>query len=418
MLSLCANAQVNVSGRHYSLTNITRIDAVYLFADLAASDAYLSYAGAGTPSWRDEYGTEVSNDVTLYPEDGALYTLYEDGRKLVSCYVIDYSKRRPTLTELMAEPSCDETMLTLRGNVPEMAYVDTFGGKHVLPREATIRYTSLGWGGEQWLDSVAVETRQVICQGETELSVGAPLRNTEFTLSMDQYAALLGMEADSVVSDEMEAWAVSSHLMSVTAKRGESVENEPGRPIAEDQLSGSAPLEVQFSANANTPTALYYRWEIYRGTNLIATRTDAEQRYTFNENGSYRVLLWVSNDHCITDSSVVDVTVSESMLKVPNVFTPNGDGSNDEFRVVYRSLAEFHCWIYNRWGHLVYDWTDPAKGWDGNIGGRPAATGAYYYVIRAKGTDADKSGRYRKASAKKPAATGWYQLSGDINLLR
>ena len=122
----------------------------------------------------------------------------------------------------------------------------------------------------------------------------------------------------------------------------------------------------------------------------------------------------------------VTVNISESYLAVPNVFTPNGDGQNDEFRVAYRSLREFHCWVYNRWGHLVFEWTDPAKGWDGTIsGGRPAAEGAYFYVIRALGTDAAKNAKYSaKASYKKKKANadesviGVYQLSGDINLLR
>ena len=99
---------------------------------------------------------------------------------------------------------------------------------------------------------------------------------------------------------------------------------------------------------------------------------------------------------------------------------------NDEFRVAYRSLREFHCWVYNRWGKLVYQWTDPAQGWDGTINGRPAAEGAYFYVIRAFGTDAAADAKYvgAKASYTKrklnadEALIGVYQLSGDINLLR
>ena len=112
------------------------------------------------------------------------------------------------------------------------------------------------------------------------------------------------------------------------------------------------------------------------------------------------------------------------MLEVPNVFTPNGDGANDEFRVVYRSLKEFHCWVYNRWGHLVYEWSDPAKGWDGTINGKPAAASAYYYVIRALGTDAEQGAEYmakptyNKLKKKQELPIGVYQLSGDINLLR
>ena len=126
----------------------------------------------------------------------------------------------------------------------------------------------------------------------------------------------------------------------------------------------------------------------------------------------------MSNDQCQTDSVEITVSVSTSQLVVPNVFTPNGDGRNDEFRVMYRSIVEFECWVYNRWGKLVYHWTDPAKGWDGTINGRPAAEGAYYYVIRAKGADAEAGGEYHKVTKKRPAAVGVYQLSGDINLIR
>ena len=84
------------------------------------------------------------------------------------------------------------------------------------------------------------------------------------------------------------------------------------------------------------------------------SRAEAEHRYTFMEPGAYRAVVAISNDDCQLDSVEFTINVSESMLAVPNTFTPNGDGVNDEFRVSYRSLKEFHCWVYNRWGHLVY----------------------------------------------------------------
>ena len=111
---------------------------------------------------------------------------------------------------------------------------------------------------------------------------------------------------------------------------------------------------------------------------------------------------------------------------VPNVFTPDRNGQNDEFRVLYKSLATFKCDVYNRWGKLVYSWTDPAEGWNGNIGGRPAAEGAYFYVIRALGTDAAKDASFigikavytKKKLNADESVIGVYQMSGDINLLR
>ena len=83
--------------------------------------------------------------------------------------------------------------------------------------------------------------------------------------------------------------------------------------------------------------------------------------------------------------------------------------------MAYKSITSFHCWIYNRWGRLVYEWTDPMKGWDGNIGGKKAAPGAYFYIIKALGSDYDPNS---KADSKTKLRVGEYKLKGDINLLR
>lgn len=418
VLPLLAVAQVRISGTYYDMPNPVNIDHVVFFADLSQNDAYLEFTGTGTFEWRDLNGAVVQSGTgaeTLYPESDKGYILYTPDTT-ITFYVIDYKLYRVTLNDLTAVMDCDRTELTLDAVIPEMSYLDAYQMMHKLPREAEISYTSLGWNESEstWADSAVVETVRL----NPAMVVGAPFKDTYFLLQTDQYATALGLDPDSIASDMMTAVAVTSHPTSVTTKRGETIENEPERPIDETQLSGSAPLEINFIANGNKPTAQFYRWEIYKGTDLIATRTDEEQRYVFMTNGSYQVKVWVSNDKCSTDSTVFDISVSSSQLVVPNVFTPNGDGQNDEFRVMYRSLAEFHCWVYNRWGKLVYEWDDPAKGWDGTINGKPAAPGAYFYIIRARGTDADPKAKYHRTTKRNPADIGVYQLSGDINLIR
>ena len=243
--------------------------------------------------------------------------------------------------------------------------------------------------------------------------------------------AKLGLDSACVEVDLPleEVKAVKHELTSLATTRGDEKEksNERNRPTSQELIVGSeysGPLEVAFYSNP-TPAATYYKWSIYKSTELIVSRFDPDIRYTFTVPGSYRVVCSVNNVHCTSDSTEVTVAVAESYLAVPNVFTPNGDGKNDEFRVAYRSLREFHCWVYNRWGKLVYEWTDPAKGWDGTINGRPAAEGAYFYVIRALGTDADKNASYtmkavynKKKLNADESMIGVYQLSGDINLVR
>jgi gliding motility-associated-like protein len=67
----------------------------------------------------------------------------------------------------------------------------------------------------------------------------------------------------------------------------------------------------------------------------------------------------------------------QSTLYVPNAFTPNGDGINDEFKPAAVQLQAYQMNIYNRWGQLVFTTTAIEKGWSGEN----SETGVYAYVI-------------------------------------
>lgn len=424
-------AQSRISGHYRLVPGAQGVDRVVLFEDLSSADAYIKYTGDSIPTWKRFDGSVVQTGTgteTLYPEDATGYLLYAGDSLVESFYVLDYRQYTPDLeaASIAVSMECKQTVVTLTADVPEMAYKNQTGRRTIIPHDVRLRFTTLGWDGENYQDSIGIE--QMETRGNTK---GQPAehtfllppiyRNSDVSLIMDSFVENWGREPDSIVSEVMEAIAVCIHPTSVTTSRdynGLGVENEPARPIDEGTLQGSAPIEINFKSNANKPVAEFFRWKIYKGSDLIVERFDEDQRYTFMENGSYQVRVWAYNADCMTDSATFDISVSESLLRVPNVFTPNGDGTNDEFRVVYRSLEEFHCWIYNRWGKLVYKWDDPAKGWDGTINGRPAAEGAYYYIIRARGTDADPEGRYHRATIKRPAYIGIYQLSGNVNLLR
>ena len=83
----------------------------------------------------------------------------------------------------------------------------------------------------------------------------------------------------------------------------------------------------------------------------------------------------------------MELTITDAFMGFPQVFTPNGDGVNDEFRAAYKSLKHFDLKIFNRWGRRVYHSTDPAKGWNGKEGNAEAAEGVYMYVAEAEGFD-------------------------------
>ena len=71
--------------------------------------------------------------------------------------------------------------------------------------------------------------------------------------------------------------------------------------------------------------------------------------------------------------------------ELPNVFTPNGDGRNDVFQPFpYRAVERIEMTIFNRWGGIVFQTTDPDILWDGTNRetGERVSDGTYFYTCR------------------------------------
>lgn len=377
--------------------------------------------------FRDEiHMRSTVGDVDWYRADGSLYAsgtsdIYPDeGVFLVNGHRFAAMRYEESdSVSFQVELSCASTVLHVFGDSAFHSRAHTY----------SLSYNALAWNTEEWVDSAVIDSAkntimidlQRPLYDSTTISICIDTKIRE-ALSLPPACVDLFIPIDSIKAVKMKLTSLA------TAREDDPAgNNERNRPISQDLIQGSeysGPLEVAFYSNP-TPAAQFYQWKIYKSTELLVTRNAQDIRYTFSEPGAYRVVCAVNNAYCTSDSSEVAVQISESYLAVPNVFTPNGDGKNDEFRVAYRSLKEFHCWVYNRWGKLVFEWTDPAKGWDGTINGRPAAEGAYYYVIRALGTDAAKNAGYsskisytKKKLGADESVIGVYQMSGDINLLR
>ena len=72
-------------------------------------------------------------------------------------------------------------------------------------------------------------------------------------------------------------------------------------------------------------------------------------------------------------------------LYVPNVFTPNDDGFNDEFRAYGHDIISYQLRIYNRWGGLLFESNQVDEHWDGYYDGEPLSSGVYTWVIELEG---------------------------------
>lgn len=100
--------------------------------------------------------------------------------------------------------------------------------------------------------------------------------------------------------------------------------------------------------------------------------------------GCYAIIAIDSNQNAGPMSNIVCNEVDTcSAYKLPNVFTPNGDGVNDVFiPYPYKFVEKVDMKIYNRWGVLVYETTNPDINWDGKdkSSHQYCSDGVYFYV--------------------------------------
>ena len=123
-----------------------------------------------------------------------------------------------------------------------------------------------------------------------------------------------------------------------------------------------------------------YLWDFGDGT----TSVFANLEHTYAETGTYEITLLASDLAGCTDTATLTVKVGEAKVYIPNVFTPNADGYNDEFRVRYQGPDNSQLLIVDRYGRpLFLSENDLSLGWDGsNQQGKPVPEGVYFYRLR------------------------------------
>lgn len=203
----------------------------------------------------------------------------------------------------------------------------------------------------------------------------------------------------TVVGDSLQLSGVGpgNYSLSVTdvngctATGGSSVYSVPA--IASPTLNitpaftqGTSPVSVTFTSNASVDVTTF-NWSLGDGT--ITTVPNPANTYT--NAGTYTVILWVDNGTCQARDTAIVVVDSPVSIIVPNIYSPNGDGINDEFFISCVGIEKLHCDIFNRWGQLVYQLLAPNDKWSGTMNnGNTATDGTYYYILDATGYDEKK----------------------------
>jgi gliding motility-associated-like protein len=154
---------------------------------------------------------------------------------------------------------------------------------------------------------------------------------------------------------------------------------------------------------------LLYTWS--PGDGLTCTNCDSVTIEAVND-VAYTVIA-VDEMGC-ADTSMVFIHVNDTLdpqsefplFFVPNAFTPNGDGNNDEFKVIVTDYVSFRLIICNRWGEKLFETNNPMEGWDGTHRGERLNPGVYVYYVDVGFINNAKPPEYLK------------QMKGSLTLIR
>ena len=120
-----------------------------------------------------------------------------------------------------------------------------------------------------------------------------------------------------------------------------------------------------------------YTWDFGDGHQNALT----DPFHKYSAPGAYKVVHIVETQFGCLDTATYTLNVVKGVIR-GNVFTPNGDGYNDEFIIKNSGMGTYSLKIFDRWGGLVFETTGQHIGWDGKTrSGNDAAAGTYYYIF-------------------------------------
>jgi gliding motility-associated-like protein len=177
-------------------------------------------------------------------------------------------------------------------------------------------------------------------------------------------------KGNCTLTDSVYIYTDSISAFSITASRDSICPTQPDTVVLYGSASGLRPLGYDWSTGHIDSPALHSFIQVYQSGTYTLTVHDG--------------ICSVSRTLSIVDGSCD--TICQGVFRMPNAFTPNGDGVNEVFKAVYKcSVFDFSLRIYNRWGELVYQGNDVSTGWDGNYKGstQPGETYMWYACASA-----------------------------------
>ena len=166
------------------------------------------------------------------------------------------------------------------------------------------------------------------------------------------------------------------------------VGNTPTAGFFTDPFSPQPPgTTVMFTDTSNGNGSVITEWEWWIGGN-DSTLSGPNVEYTLHSPGSHTITLVVTTSEGCMDTVQVQFVIQPGDVIPYNVFSPNGDGSNDFFVFDNVQYYNNHLAVYNRWGQLVYETNNYRNNWRAT----DVPEGTYFYVLKLPDEDREYTG--------------------------
>ncbi len=124
-----------------------------------------------------------------------------------------------------------------------------------------------------------------------------------------------------------------------------------------------------------------WEWDLGDNSGIYSLQTIT---HNYTDTGTYNVRLITTTDHGCKDTTFGKITIeAEFAIYIPNAFTPDGDGTNDQFIPLGIGIRNFDMYIFNRWGTNIFHSSSLSQPWDGKAQGsdEPCQNDVYVYKI-------------------------------------
>jgi len=153
----------------------------------------------------------------------------------------------------------------------------------------------------------------------------------------------------------------------------------------------------RFEDNSQSPLSPIVQWnwliddnlQLYSGSGFEGDLHkmlihSGNNQYSVVDTGYHKVSLVVTNLEGCTDTAAVNIYLEPVLIiTAPNAFTPNHDNLNNTFKPHLLNIRKenYHLRIYNRWGQMVFETTNPDEAWDGSYKNEPCPPGTYIWMV-------------------------------------